>query len=104
MAFLSGGYGFGRWTEKPSRAAPGSRRPRTAVQQYGEHGRCETGETGETGRFIGTSMLAFAVVVDHFFQMAERFLGLGLIHQDRKSVGLGKECVSTCRSRWSAYH
>src|SRR3546814_15393043 len=24
--------------------------------------------------------------------------------QDRKSVVLGKECVSTCRSRWSPYH
>src|SRR3546814_13969173 len=23
---------------------------------------------------------------------------------DRKSVRVGKECVSTCRSRWSAYH
>src|SRR3546814_13445809 len=23
---------------------------------------------------------------------------------DRKSVVLGKECVSTCRSRWSPYH
>src|SRR3546814_15547762 len=24
--------------------------------------------------------------------------------KDRKSVVLGKECVSTCRSRWSPYH
>src|SRR3546814_17552561 len=24
--------------------------------------------------------------------------------QDRKSVVVGKECVSTCRSRWSPYH
>src|SRR3546814_4896447 len=85
MAFLSGGYGFGRWTEKPSRAAPGSRRPRTAVQQYVEHGRCETGETGETGRFIGQSMLEVAVVVDHFFQMAERFLGLEMHHHDQQA-------------------
>src|SRR3546814_11742633 len=23
---------------------------------------------------------------------------------DRKSVGVGKECVSTCRSRWSTEH
>src|SRR3546814_7608835 len=23
---------------------------------------------------------------------------------DDKAVGVGKECVSTCRSRWSAYH
>src|SRR3546814_8027616 len=23
---------------------------------------------------------------------------------DRKSVRVGKECVSTCRSRWSPYH
>src|SRR3546814_11349663 len=23
---------------------------------------------------------------------------------DRKSVGVGKECVSTCRSRWTRYH
>src|SRR3546814_6320855 len=30
-------------------------------------------------------MLEFAVVVDHFFQMAERFLGLGLIHQDQQA-------------------
>src|SRR3546814_5920105 len=30
-------------------------------------------------------MLEFAVVVDHFFQMTERFLGLGLIHQDQQA-------------------
>src|SRR3546814_3200110 len=24
--------------------------------------------------------------------------------EDRKSVVVGKECVSTCRSRWSPYH
>src|SRR3546814_16452922 len=23
---------------------------------------------------------------------------------ERKSVGVGKECVSTCRSRWAPYH
>src|SRR3546814_9568478 len=31
--------------------------------------------------------------------VAERSLDL-----DRKSVVVGKECVSTCRSRWSQYH
>src|SRR3546814_13271172 len=38
------------------------------------------------------------------------FLGIALSgpdkaqHLDRKSVGVGKECVSTCRSRWSPSH
>src|SRR3546814_1663237 len=26
------------------------------------------------------------------------------VKRDRKSVVVGKECVSTCRSRWSPYH
>src|SRR3546814_12860886 len=28
----------------------------------------------------------------------------GSIDEDRKSRRVGKECVSTCRSRWSPYH
>src|SRR3546814_9530397 len=27
-----------------------------------------------------------------------------IVTGDRKSVVVGKECVSTCRSRWSPYH
>src|SRR3546814_13172786 len=29
---------------------------------------------------------------------------LTIIHRDRKKRRVGKECVSTCRSRWSPYH
>src|SRR3546814_19549987 len=29
---------------------------------------------------------------------------LGSQRIERKSVVVGKECVSTCRSRWSSYH
>src|SRR3546814_12547601 len=31
-------------------------------------------------------------------------LNAALNQADRKSVVVGKECVSTCRSRWSPYH
>src|SRR3546814_15537465 len=33
-----------------------------------------------------------------------RFMAGELNCIDRKSVRVGKECVSTCRSRWSPYH
>src|SRR3546814_18289611 len=40
------------------------------------------------GRVIHHAVVEHAVVID----------------EDRKSVVVGKECVSTCRSRWTTYH
>src|SRR3546814_15086476 len=52
---------------------------------------------------IGAALvMGFAVVGMHYTGMAAASFPLGAIRSEERRVG--KECVSTCRSRWSPYH
>src|SRR3546814_14451371 len=44
----------------------------------------------------GLAQMGFGVLLQHLVSSAERFRS-----EERR---VGKECVSTCRSRWSTYH
>src|SRR3546814_14233687 len=48
-----------------------------------------------TQRLLAQKLAAIAVIVVAFF------FGIDLRSEERR---VGKECVSTCRSRWSPYH
>src|SRR3546814_11341804 len=56
--------------------------------------------------FQGTDPRAFATARDLFHALGERagqaFRQVDLVRSEKRRVG--KECVSTCRSRWSPYH
>src|SRR3546814_12092362 len=60
----------------------------------------------QTGRFedyVGRRALLDAITVE------ERMLFARLLHANRRNIRseerrVGKECVSTCRYRWSPYH
>ena len=41
---------------------------------------------------------------DHEIEVCEYLKDLLSQYEDRKSVVVGKECTSWCRSRWSPYH
>src|SRR3546814_7550223 len=70
--------------------------------------------TGDGMALIGTCLFvwwlaalaagaeAYAVFVDTFTYAGGSLNALGYIRSEERRVG--KECVSTCRSRWSPYH
>src|SRR3546814_5150980 len=70
--------------------------------------------TGYQGR---TTIMEFMVMNDELRRAVMRHAGMGEIEQLAREAGMrtmyedrseerrvGKECVSTCRSRWSPYH
>src|SRR3546814_10014586 len=58
------------------------------------------GETDLRGKSATAAHLALATVTDRH---ADRFAGAGDADRSEERR-VGKECVSTCRSRWSPYH
>src|SRR3546814_3277710 len=61
-------------------------------------------ETADAGALINKSRTDVALCVSqlkYFAKMAENYNGQLERSEERR---VGKECVSTCRSRWSRYH
>src|SRR3546814_4012025 len=63
------------------------------------------------GRVIAVPLAARGVARFSFAELCEQPLGpgdylaiAGLYHTRSEERRVGKECVSTCRSRWSPYH
>src|SRR3546814_14026220 len=71
-----------------------------------ELGLLQAGDGAEQADLFG--MLELGLEADHVPQRAERIVlteldnGPGPARSEERRVG--KECVSTCRSRWSPYH
>src|SRR3546814_18872401 len=54
---------------------------------------------------IGEHVAAEAPVVAQYVAQQERiFAGVGAVDARTEERRVGKECVMTCRSRWSPYH
>src|SRR3546814_8597256 len=52
---------------------------------------------------VGFHLVA-PIAVHHQFAAAQDFAILGYPHLSSEERRVGKECVSTCRSRWSRFH
>src|SRR3546814_4506805 len=58
---------------------------------------------GDAGGYQNTPKFGFAYGLLADFAFTENYyFATGLLRSEERRVG--KECVSTCRSRWSAYH
>src|SRR3546814_1437215 len=55
---------------------------------------------GRLSAYVGVVLLALSPHMVVVYSLAVRFLGR-MRSEERR---VGKECVSTCRSRWSPYH
>src|SRR3546814_13067186 len=60
----------------------------------------ELGETSDAFH-VGLAEPIEAACVDHVILVGEEMAPLAKRSEERR---VGKECVSTCRSRWSPYH
>src|SRR3546814_12968652 len=73
----------------------------------------ESADTGPTGRFResyrlakfreGLTSISFQFCDNLPVELIHPFI-LFLLHRRSEERRVGKECVSTCRSRWSPYH
>src|SRR3546814_15879972 len=73
------------------------------IEFTGKHLNHEPVEEGARNRRLGLALGQFELrVLEVHDRLTERLALLHIVRSEERSIG--KECVSTCRSRWSPYH